>query len=108
MTWEIIETILMVLFAVISIVISFVTYYFSVRKKIAEAVAKEVNGAEVDGAVGEDKKAEVVEQLGKLVPTILKPFITDKVLETLTQAAFDSIEAYAKKQVAKEAGTSAE
>lgn len=101
MTWE---NILTIVFAVLSVVGSLVSYYFYVRKKIAEAIAKEVDNAEIDGAIGAEKKAEVISQLRKLIPAFLKPFITDNLLDALIEKAFESIENYAKKQIEKKAG----
>ena len=37
----------------------------------------------------------------KLIPAVLKPFITYKMLDALVQTVFDGIERYAKKQVEK-------
>ncbi len=98
MDWE---SILTIIFAVLSIVSAFLSYYMNVRKKIAESITQEVNNAEVDGAIGEEKKVEVIAQLRKIIPAVLKPFITDNILDALVQKAFDNIEAYAKKQLKK-------
>lgn len=98
MTWEIILT---VVFAVLSIVGILVSYYFYVKNKITKAIADEVDNAEIDDVEGPAKKEEVIAQLQKLIPAVLKPFITYKMLDALVQTVFDGIERYAKKQVKK-------
>lgn len=100
MTWEIILT---VVFAVLTIVGIFVSYYFYVKNKITKAIAGEIDNAEKEDVEGPKKKAEVIAQLQTLIPAVLKPFITYAVLDKLVQTVFDGIERYAKKQVAKKA-----
>ena len=75
--------------------------YFYVKNKITKAIADEVDNAEIDDVEGPAKKAEVIAQLQKLIPAVLKPFITYKMLDALVQTVFDGIERYAKKQVEK-------
>lgn len=94
--------ILSIVFAVLTVVGGFVSYYFYVRNEIQKQIAAEIDGAEIDEKIGAEKMQTVISALKELVPTILKPFITDSLIESLVQAAFDSIEAYAKKQVEKE------
>lgn len=102
MTWEIILTIV---FAVLSIAGILVSYYFYIKGKITKAIADEVDNAETDDTEGPKKKAEVITQLQKLIPAVLKPFITYKMLDALVQSVFDGIERYAKKQVEKKAAS---
>lgn len=96
-TAEIINVVL----SVLSVVVSFVGYYFYVKQKIAKAATEAVNDAEQDGKTGEEKKEMAVTQVYALIPAIYKPFITRAVVEGLVQAAFDKIEDYAKKQLNK-------
>lgn len=98
MTWE---NILTVVFAILTIAGILVSYYFYVKNKITKAIADEVDNAEIDDVEGPAKKAEVIAQLQKLIPAVLKPFITYKMLDELVQTVFDGIERYAKKQVKK-------
>jgi hypothetical protein len=98
-----VETILAIVFAILSIVGIVLSYYFYVRNKISTAITSQVDNAEDLEVEGEKKKAEVVLQLKNIIPVILKPFISDALLESLVQAAFDKIESYAKKQAAKKA-----
>ena len=100
MTWEIILT---VVFAILTIAGILVSYYFYVKNKITKAIADEVDNAGIDDVEGPAKKAEVIAQLQKLIPAVLKPFITYKMLDALVQTVFDGIERYAKKQVKKKA-----
>ena len=90
--------ILSIVFAVLTAVVGFVSYYFYIRNKIQKQIAAEIENAEDEDTVGEEKMAQVVSALKQLVPVILKPFITDSLIESLVQTAFNAIEAYAKKQ----------
>lgn len=101
MNTTILELILTIVFALLTIVGIGFSYYFYIKAKITAAIAGQIDNAEIDGEVGATKKAEVIAQLQKLIPTILKPFITPAMLDALVQAAFDKIENYARKQVEK-------
>ena len=72
MTWEIILT---VVFAILTIVGIFVSYYFYVKNKITKAIAGEIDNAEVDDVEGPKKKAEVIAQLQTLM-TCLKVWVS--------------------------------
>lgn len=100
--------ILSIVFAVLTVVGGFVSYYFYIRNKLQKQIAAEIEGAEDADSIGEEKMAQVVSALKQLVPAILKPFITDNLIESLVQAAFNSIEAYAKKQIEKKSTTEQE
>lgn len=93
--------ILSIVFAVLTAVSGFVSYYLYIRHKIQKQIAPEIKNAEDEDKVGEEKMAQVVSALKELVPIILKPFIKDSLIESLVQIAFNYIEAYAKKQVEK-------
>lgn len=95
--------ILSIVFAVLTAVGGFVSYYFYIRNRIETQIAEQIENAEDGTTVGEEKMAQVVASLKQLVPLILKPFITDSLIEKLVQTAFNAIEAYAKKQVEKQA-----
>lgn len=99
------KIILNILVAVAAVVLAFVGYYFYVKNKIQAALNGEINDEENSEAKAEAKRQEVVERLQALVPAVLKPFLTQKVLTALVQAAFDKIEEYAAKQVAKTAAS---
>lgn len=97
--------ILTIVFAVLSLVGTFVSFYFKVKSDIIKAANDAINNAEVSNKTGEEKLAIAVAQVLALVPAILKPFLTESVVEKLVQMAFDKIEDYAKKQVAKKNST---
>ncbi len=100
------EKILTVLFFVLAAAATLLAYYFYIRAKLEAAIAENVNKAEdLEGA--EVKRAEAIAQLAELIPPILKPFISKKTLEKMLEAAFASIEAYAKKQIKKKGGGNA-
>lgn len=96
--------------AIVSLVLVFTAlclgYYFYVKSKINAAVSDSINDAENLDISGDAKKAEAVAQLAAIVPAVLKPFISEKMLATIVQAAFDKIEAYAKKQIKKKTAPS--
>lgn len=81
---------------------TFVSYYLHVKNRILAKITAEIDEEEIDGVSGATKKAEVITQLQKLIPAVIKPFITVKVLDALVQIAFERIESYAKKQVEKQ------
>lgn len=100
--WHIIINIVLTIAAV---VLAFVGYYFYIKNKILATLNGEISDEEDSKAKAEAKLQEVVERLQPLVPTVLKPLLTQKVLEALVQAAFDKIEEYAAKQVAKKSNS---
>lgn len=98
-----IEYILTIVFGVLFIAGTLVSYYFLIKGKIMRQINGEINKAEDLDVDGEKKMAEVVLQLKQMVPVILRPFITDALLESLVQVAFDGIKAFATKQAKKDA-----
>ena len=64
----------------------------------------EVDNAEIDDVEGPAKKAEVIAQLQKLIPAVLKPFITYKMLDALVQTVFDGIGTICKEAGREEVG----
>ncbi len=96
--WEIILNIGL---SILSIGLAGLTYYFDVKSKITEQLNAEISKAEDTEYKDIEKRAFVVSELKKIVPKALRFIFTDKVLEKLVQKAFDGIEDYAQKQVAK-------
>ncbi len=88
-----------VIFGILSILMSFVSYYFYIRSELYKKTEDAVNSAEDKGGIGEEKLMAAAEQLYLTVPKILKPFITREHIKIIIQKAFDKIEEYAKKQV---------
>lgn len=95
------EAIINILLGILAIIVSFISWYFYVKSKIYKATEGAVNDAEQDGKTAEEKLSMAVEQVYSVIPAILKPIISKEVVRGIVQAAFDKIEAYAKKQVAK-------
>lgn len=77
------------------------SYYFYTKNKLSNKVNEIVNIAEDSDKVANEKMKLAVNELSKIIPTVLKPFITKQALETLIQKAFDQIEVYAQKQLNK-------
>lgn len=94
-----------IVLGVLSVLITFVGYYFYIRGKAIKAAQKAVNDAEQDDKTGAEKLQIAVEQVYSLIPPILKPVITRTIITGIVQAAFDKIEAYAKKQIQKKTVT---
>lgn len=92
------QTLLTILFALLAVIGSFLSYYFYVRSKVYAATEEAVNDAEQEDKVAEEKMAFAVNQIYDIVPAILKPLFTKKAIEKIVQKAFDAIEKYAKKQ----------
>lgn len=90
-----------IVLGVLAVIATFVSYYFYIRGKAIKAAQEAVNDVEPEEGRGggEEKLKTAVEQVYALVPAILKPVITREVITGIVQAAFDKIEAYAKKQV---------
>ena len=90
-----------IVLAVLSVAATFVGYYFYIRGKAYKAAQDAVDQAEQDDKTGEEKLAAAVEQVYALIPAVLKPIISREIVKGIVQAAFEKIESYAKKQVAK-------
>lgn len=92
------ETILSIVFALLTVALVLYNHYVSIRKKIEGSVLTEINNAEDMDLTGEEKKAYVVETLYKIVPTYYKRIIKKDFIELLVQTTFDEVESFAKKQ----------
>ena len=90
--------ILSLLFALLSLFVSFIGYYFYIRSEIYRSTEDAVNNAEANGGCGKEKLKAATEQLYSSVPAVLKPLIGKRQIEELVQVAFDKIEEYAKRQ----------
>lgn len=93
--WEIILDICL---AVLSITLAGITYYVDTKNRIQDKINGEIAKAEGTGEVGAVKMAYVVENIYKIVPKIMRPIFTKKVIEKIAQKAFDKIEEYAEKR----------
>ena len=92
------EEIFSLIFGLISVLLSFIGYYFYVKSEIYKNTEEAVNSAETDGSLGSEKLKMATEQLYLTVPALFKPFFTKDQIELIVQSAFDKIEEYAKKQ----------
>jgi len=90
-----------IVLGVVAVLVSFVGYYFYIRAKINKAATDAINDAEEPDKIGEEKLEAAVEQIYALVPAILKPILNKTFIAQLIQEAFNKIEEYAKKQLAK-------
>lgn len=95
------EIIINLILGILAIVASFVGWYFYVKGKAYKAAEGAVDDAEQDGKTGAEKLEIATDQVYAIIPVVLKPFITKDIVRDIVQAAFDKIEAYAKKQVKK-------
>lgn len=99
MNWEIILTILSCLCTLLAIIFG---YYQTVRKKIEQEALNAINQAEELDKIGAEKMKEAVNTVYSIIPKIIKPFISEKLIETIIQGVFDKVEEYARKQSSKE------
>ncbi len=68
--------------------------YTNVTKKVTSLIAEAEELYKEYTKAGEDKMAWCIEQLNKIIPAILKPILSDAVLEIIVQNVFDSIQDY--------------
>ena len=96
------ETILNIVLAVLSVALAGATYYLDVKKKIQEEVDGKINAAEDTKKSGDIKMELVVNSIYyDIVPKILRPILNKKAIENIVQKAFVQIEEYAQKQAEK-------
>ena len=95
------ETILTIVFAILTIVGSGLAYYFYVKDKITAAANDAVNTAEDSNAVAQEKMEIAIIEIEKILPAGAKVFFTKERIRVIVQAAFDGIELYAQKQANK-------
>lgn len=90
-----------IILGVVTLLVMFVSYYFYTKGVLIDAASGAIDSAEGTGKVGEEKFKMACDQLKSLIPTAMKPFIGDKLIELIVQSTFDSIDSFAKKQIAK-------
>lgn len=91
-------TILTIVFGILTVGVTFLSYYLSIKNKIQAAAEDAINTAEELDKIGEEKMAIAVEQVYDLIPAAVKPFLSKATIQTLIQATFDKMEEYALKQ----------
>ena len=75
-----------------------ISYYIYYKKKIETAAIDAINRAEDTDLKGHEKLQHAVEDVSAMIPAVLRPFISDAVIETIVQTIFDKIEEYCAKQ----------
>lgn len=98
MNWELILTVVSSITSIVAIVVG---YYQYTKKKIEKEALDAINKAEDSDKVGEEKMKEAVETVYSMLPAVIKPFVSEKMVETLIQGVFDKVEDYARKQLEK-------
>ena len=89
---------------ILAVLMSFVGYYFYIKAQAEKAATSAINSVEPDsndGKTGEEKLNEAVEQVYLTIPISARAFIPKPIVRGMVQFAFDNIEQYAKKQIAK-------
>lgn len=89
------EYILPITTSILTIVASYVTYYFYIRTLVRGRIIQGIANVEAEDLTNSDKFNSVVEESLKKIPAALKPFFSHKTMEILVQATFDSVKAYA-------------
>lgn len=97
-----VETLLTVLSVICTLAAIIIGYYLNIRKKLEEQALDAINDAEDTDKKGAEKMAQAVDTVWSALPVVVKPFINKMLVETIIQAVFNKVEAYAKKQVEKE------
>ena len=100
MNWQLILTIVSSLITVAAAIIG---YYQHIKKRLEEEALNAINKAEETDKVGAEKMQDAIEMVYDMIPTVAKPFISEKMVEMVIQTVFDKVEDYAKKQIEKKA-----
>ena len=94
--------ILEIVLGALTVILIFISYYLSVKSSLQKIAGDAINNAETYDLDGKEKMKVAVSQISQLVPTVLKPFFKDEIIETIVQCAFDKMQEFAKKQVEKD------
>lgn len=104
-TYEIIMTLLAIIFGGFSIYTKSNKKISDTKNKIQERVNSYIDDAEDAYAditkAGGQKREWVIDRLYELIPIGLKPFFSRELLEEIVQNAFDAIQSFASKQIDK-------
>ena len=99
MNWELILTIAS---SVLTIVVTVIGYYQHIKKRLEQEALDAINIAEETDKIGAEKLQDAIKMVKDMIPAVAKPFISDKLIETVIQGVFDKVEDYARKQLEKE------
>ena len=83
----------------------FLIHYLIIRFNLSKAVNEAIDNAEQIGIKGKEKMQQAIDYLYNLIPAVFKAFIKKPWIEGLIQKAFDKMEDYAKKQLARKTVT---
>lgn len=89
---------------ILAVLMTFVGYYFYIKSQAEKAASVAINKTEPnikDSKTSDEKLNEAIEQVYNLIPITARVFIPKPVVRGIVQVAFDNIEEYAKKQIAK-------
>lgn len=95
------ETILTVIFAILTILGAGLSYYLYIKNKILGAANDAINVAEDSDKFESDKMKIAVAEIMNILPTGARVFFTEERVTNIVQVAFDSIELFAHKQADK-------
>ncbi len=87
---------------VLTVIVTFISYYFAVKSIIKNKAAGAINYAENIQALGVEKMHIAVEQVYAIVPAILKPIFNKAFIEQIIQEVFEEMKKFAEKRVNKE------
>lgn len=94
-----------IILTVLLVIAGYFVSYFRKKTELVEKAKYAINGAEQiyeDVAKAGGKKMEyAITYLYEFVPPLLKPFITKEMLREIIQTAFNSMAAFADKQLDK-------
>ena len=96
--WEYLLIVLSILCTIVAAVIS---YYLYIKKLIESNALDAINKAEDTDLIAGEKMVEAVNTIYGMLPTVIRPFISKVLIETVLQGVFNKVEEYAKKQIDK-------
>lgn len=91
-----------IVLCMLSIILTFFSYYLFIKNKIRQSAEDAVNNAEELDKIGKEKMKIAVAQVRNVIPISLKPFFSEELIEQIIQEIFDKMKCFAEKQVEKE------
>ena len=98
MNWELILTIVS---SVITVAAAILGYYQHIKKRLEEEALNAINKAEETDKIGAEKMQDAIKMVYDMIPAVVRPFISEKMVELVIQSVFDKVEDYARKQSEK-------
>jgi hypothetical protein len=87
-----------IVLGVLAIVVTFVSYYISIKNIVCNTALEAINASEDLEKVGAEKMKLAVKQVRDIIPPILLPIFTEQFVEQIVQEIFDKMQEFAKKQ----------